>query len=296
MNWTFLIGPIVGGVIGYITNSIAIKMLFRPLKPVYLFGMKLPFTPGMIPREQERIAKTIGEVVGKELIDETTLKSHLLSQEMVVKLEKVFDDWLFEMQKSEASIGEALHDFLGDTNMRLLMKTVEEDLTQGTYKKIVEMNLGEPFAKQAVEAISSSLGPMSALLGKSMMDMAEHKLEGIIQKMIEERGEDVIESIITKEKDKLLHMPVAELMEKIQDESPKIKYMILNQYVHLVENQLTKMIQTIDITQIVEDKIRNYNVREMETMILGIVNKELNAIVWLGALLGAVMGIIMNFF
>ena len=31
----------------------------------------------------------------------------------------------------------------------------------------------------------------------------------------------------------------------------------------------------------------------METMILGIVNKELNAIVWLGALLGAVMGIIM---
>lgn len=39
-------GPIVvGGVIGYGTNLVAIKMLFRPRDPHFLFGHKLPFTP-----------------------------------------------------------------------------------------------------------------------------------------------------------------------------------------------------------------------------------------------------------
>ena len=261
MFWQWLIGPIVGGVIGYITNSIAIKMLFRPLKPVYIGSFKLPFTPGMIPREQERIAKTIGEVVGKELIDETTLKSHLLSQEMVVKIEQSIDEWIAKTKRSEETVGEALYQTLGDSTSNLLMRTIEGDLTQAVYKKVVGMHLGEPFAKQAVEAIISSVGPMAAFLSSSMIEMAEEKLKNVIQKMIEERGEEVIETALQREKEKLLEMPVREVMEKIEESSPKIKYILINQYVQLVENQLTKLIQSVNITEIVEEKIRSYNVR-----------------------------------
>ena len=41
---------IVGGIIGYCTNYIAIKMMFRPHKAVYIGKFKLPFTPGIIPK------------------------------------------------------------------------------------------------------------------------------------------------------------------------------------------------------------------------------------------------------
>lgn len=55
MEYLKIIIPIlVGALIGYCTNYIAIKMLFRPRKPVFVFGKKLPFTPGVIPKNQPR--------------------------------------------------------------------------------------------------------------------------------------------------------------------------------------------------------------------------------------------------
>lgn len=64
---TVLILTIVGALIGWITNILAIKLLFRPLKPI-----KIPFTPfvilGLIPKRRAELAKVIGEIVAHELI------------------------------------------------------------------------------------------------------------------------------------------------------------------------------------------------------------------------------------
>ena len=49
LEWSYLVGPLVGGVIGYITNDVAIRMLFRPHQPKNLFGVHIPLTPGIIP-------------------------------------------------------------------------------------------------------------------------------------------------------------------------------------------------------------------------------------------------------
>ena len=46
----YVIAPLLGGVIGYITNDIAIRMLFRPHKAKYVMGVHIPFTPGIIPK------------------------------------------------------------------------------------------------------------------------------------------------------------------------------------------------------------------------------------------------------
>ena len=60
--WVQLItAPLVGGLIGLVTNGIAVKMIFRPLKPVYIGRFRLPFTPGLIPKERSRIARAIGD-------------------------------------------------------------------------------------------------------------------------------------------------------------------------------------------------------------------------------------------
>lgn len=60
--------PCIGAFIGYFTNKIAIRMLFRPLAPWHVFGLRVPFTPGVIPAKRHALARSIGEMVGRRLL------------------------------------------------------------------------------------------------------------------------------------------------------------------------------------------------------------------------------------
>ncbi len=57
----FVLPPLVGAVIGGVTNDVAIRMLFRPYAPKYLGKWRLPLTPGLIPRERSHISAAIAE-------------------------------------------------------------------------------------------------------------------------------------------------------------------------------------------------------------------------------------------
>ena len=76
LSWTT--PPIVGAIIGYATNTIAIKMLFRPHQPkhLWLVGWQLPLTPGVIPRHREALAANIGDVVERELLSEDAIRDY----------------------------------------------------------------------------------------------------------------------------------------------------------------------------------------------------------------------------
>ena len=78
MNWEiishYILPPVIGAVIGYFTNLIAVKMLFYPHRAVYVFGHRLPFTPGAIPKGKTRLAKSAGKIVQNELFTRLSLK------------------------------------------------------------------------------------------------------------------------------------------------------------------------------------------------------------------------------
>lgn len=64
---TILILTIVGGLIGWITNILAIKLLFRPIKPVKIPILNIEIL-GLIPKRKKEIAANIGEVISNELL------------------------------------------------------------------------------------------------------------------------------------------------------------------------------------------------------------------------------------
>jgi uncharacterized membrane protein YheB (UPF0754 family) len=65
--WQWLLPIMIGVVAGFTTNAVAIWMLFHPYRPVYLGPVRvLPM--GAVPKEIDRIARRIGETVGKELL------------------------------------------------------------------------------------------------------------------------------------------------------------------------------------------------------------------------------------
>jgi uncharacterized membrane protein YheB (UPF0754 family) len=65
---------VIGAFIGYITNCLAIKMIFRPYRQYSVFGYRIPFTPGLIYARRSEIAKNIGVVVEQDLLHKEKIK------------------------------------------------------------------------------------------------------------------------------------------------------------------------------------------------------------------------------
>ena len=77
----WILPPLLGAIIGYVTNRIAIKMLFRPLNPKRILGIRVPLTPGVIPRNRFDLARTIARMVSEQLLSPKALREQLDSQE-----------------------------------------------------------------------------------------------------------------------------------------------------------------------------------------------------------------------
>ena len=78
---------LIGALIGGYTNHLAIKMLFRPHEAKYIGKWKVPFTPGLIPKRRDELAKQLGRTVVEHLLTPETFKRRFFSSEMRGKAE-----------------------------------------------------------------------------------------------------------------------------------------------------------------------------------------------------------------
>ncbi|WP_017721328.1 DUF445 domain-containing protein [Kamptonema formosum] len=159
----YLVPPVAGGIIGYFTNDIAINMLFRPYRTYYLFGRKLPFTPGLIPANQERLAKRIADTIMGSLLTPEELQNlarRLLETERMqgailwllkLALEQVQSD---TEQKTAKIMAGILKDLLGESFPRILKVLarredfLEPQINQIFDQVLLEFQLTEPQAIQ----------------------------------------------------------------------------------------------------------------------------------------------------
>jgi Uncharacterized protein conserved in bacteria len=86
----WIVPPVIGAIIGYFTNWLAIKMLFRPLNPIYVGRFKLPFTPGILPRERRRLTDSVGETVSRELLTGEVFRGRLADPALREKIDERF--------------------------------------------------------------------------------------------------------------------------------------------------------------------------------------------------------------
>jgi len=76
--WLFItVNVCVAAFVGALTNHFAIKMLFHPRRALHLFGRRVPFTPGLIPKRKDEIAAALGDVVAKYLVTADGLREWL---------------------------------------------------------------------------------------------------------------------------------------------------------------------------------------------------------------------------
>ena len=92
MNLTLLLSSIgIGATIGFVTNYVAIKLLFRPYKPIKL-GNLIIFPQGVIPREKHSLAKKVGEVVKNYILSEEEIRKIVTSKEVKEEIEAFLDE------------------------------------------------------------------------------------------------------------------------------------------------------------------------------------------------------------
>jgi uncharacterized membrane protein YheB (UPF0754 family) len=151
--WLYISPPVAGAIIGYFTNDIAIKMLFRPYRAIYIGNRKVPFTPGLIPRNQERLAKNISDTIMGSLLTPEELQNlarRLLEPERVeaailwllqLALDQIGSD---KEQKTAKILAGILRDLLGESLPRLLKVLARrEDFLEAQINQIFDQVLLE---------------------------------------------------------------------------------------------------------------------------------------------------------
>jgi uncharacterized membrane protein YheB (UPF0754 family) len=162
----YITPPIAGGIIGYYTNDIAIKMLFRPYRAIYIGERRVPFTPGLIPRNQTRLAQNISDAIMGSLLTPEEIQKlarRLLKPERV----EAAILWLLKMaidqvksekeQKTAKIVAGILRDLLGESLPRLLKVLarredfLEAQINQIFDRVLLEFQLSEEQAGKLAE-------------------------------------------------------------------------------------------------------------------------------------------------
>ena len=320
METTYFIAPLLGGLIGYITNDIAIRMLFRPHKAKYLLGIHIPFTPGIIPKEKGRIAEAIGGVISENLMNNEVLEKYLLSDEMIGKVQSAVEEFISTQQQNQESVARFLGHYLSNDEIDTIAQNINQSITKQTYEKLADSSVGDKVAHIAIDHVAQKLtidgaqellsgigGALGGLKGMAaglfggnivakflemLREPAEHFLAKNINTMLRDNGEEIVSNMIGGEVDNFLNKPVCKLLEGHEEQLAQTVDTIESIYRSIITEHLPKILESIDISKIVRERINEMNVNETEKLIFQVMDKELKAIVWLGALLGLLMGCI----
>lgn len=291
MNYSILITPLIGACIGYVTNYIAVKMLFRPLHPVKIGKFQLPFTPGLIPKEKSRLAKAIGEIVGNRLVTKDGIEKMLLSDE-------VKDALRSRIHQSCNHSSTSLEQFMVANVSYEKTETVKETVTQETSMKIkqsiLDANIGDTLAKEITKSIKEYFqgGFLAMMINDSVLSSIETHIAHGITSYVENNGEKLIEPYIRSELDKIFDLTLQDAKNFTDKHDIPIDDILINIYVYVVTANTEKILSFINVGQIAEDEINKMDVLELEELILSVMKQELNAIVNLGALIGFVLGLV----
>lgn len=247
----FLIPVIVGAFIGYITNWLAIKMLFRPHYEKRIFGIKVPFTPGLIPKEKGRIAKSVGDAVGTHLLSTEIFVDALCSKEVKVQVVEWLKERINAFKNTQKSLYEVL-EFLGDAREKLIYK--------------IKRNLSLLFAEMIKSKEENIIEFLNANFDLKLIlnDIIENvdvktNIEGIISKF--ENSDKTVKELIPNSIDGSIKIYIYSNKDKIADaiietlSKDSVKEKIASSASKMVESTLGKFAAMFLSPELIGDKI-----------------------------------------
>lgn len=294
MEWyeilKLLSGPIIGMIIGYFTNYLAVKMLFRPLYPKKLFGWTLPFTPGVIPRRKEALAASMGKVVEEQLFTIEDLGATVASEGVEKLLADHVVDGLHKLTDGR-NLSEVLEQVLGEDRYVEQREKVFEAGMIAICRNVEEMGLGTLVGAEVKNYIDGFVANNSLLgwvLTKERVAKIAEQFSERLDEFLNENLELMVAPRLAGEMENLELLP----MDKLPISDEWVRDLVHLVYARFVTECLPQVLKVINIGETVTKKISAMDARDLERMVLSVMKKELSAVVNLGAVLGFLIGII----
>ncbi|GGD23780.1 DUF445 domain-containing protein [Pontibacillus salipaludis] len=186
----------IGALIGGMTNSLAIRMLFRPFKPKYIFNKRVPFTPGLIPKRHDELAEQLGKMVTDHLLTpegiQRKLEDDTFQQQVVEYAQKEVTSFL----SSERSLQHVLNDFHIPVNQQVIeskLKDFTEDKVEAYMKDARAKSVRELIGDNAFYKGKAQVGKASEYILKQIDDFISSeegraKIGAIIEDYLEGQG------------------------------------------------------------------------------------------------------------
>lgn len=300
MNWEsvqtvlhYVSGPIIGAIIGYITNFIAVKMLFHPYKPIKIFGFTLPFTPGIIPKRKTQLAKAISHAVSDKLFTEDDLSHILCSDKIKDTVSGAICDKAEELyQKSPMEIALSV---TSEENAQEFKSKTCDFVSSKVMESAKEIDMGALIAEKGFDVIKekkSSMGMLGMFISDELISSLLEQLKLKINEFIDTEGEFMIGAKAKEKIDLVCSAPLCESIGINEINWNAVKEKVGDIYESIVKRALSSIAGQIDIASVVEAKVNAMTVKELEALCLSVMKRELGAVVNLGALIGFIIGII----
>ena len=287
--YQIILPVVIGALIGYCTNYIAIKMLFLPRRAWHIGKWRLPMTPGVIPKNKSRLAAAVGNAVSDRLITQQDILEGVKNSGVQ---ERIVDSVTASVMGGDASIRKLTDGAVPEAEMDAALERASALLG----RKILDGIRSVDLRAMVSEMLQSSFGallsnPMVAMfLGGLSMDSISEQVVQAINGYIDENGLEKAAPMVRRELESLLNQPVSDGLAQIRVDEDSIRRMLSGLADRLVSENAAGIVGCIDIRRIVEAKINAMDVKELEELVMSVMKNELQTVVNLGAVIGAIIG------
>lgn len=166
LSWKTYAVPLIGGFIGWITNFIAIKMLFHPRRPIKILFITFQ---GIFPKNKPKIANKLGTVVQRDLINFSDIKDRLKDPDALANFK----------EEIATKVDDAIRDRIEKN--AILKNIVPDQFIQNIHKEIVkeiEINLPQVI-ESSITKIEQKLD-IQELVRNKVSNFSDEKLENML--------------------------------------------------------------------------------------------------------------------
>ncbi|MCM1989886.1 DUF445 family protein [Oceanirhabdus seepicola] len=300
-----LLTGLIGALIGYVTNWLAIKMLFRPYKEVRIMGIKVPFTPGLIPKEKARIAKSVGNGIGDHLLTEETIQEHLCGEKvdnairtwMNIKIKELIEKKETLKTLLKKMIGkryEGLKEYVVNLTVGYSKKVLDNEETRaklfkiikGEIEKLISIKIEDiikhdlsikfqDYALKKIKGIKES-DDIKVTISNAMVSFINDDINTLkkLNQIIPESTQETIYSLVENNREEIC----SKIINALEKES--VKEEIISSINDLVNTKLSPMIAMFvkgeSIYPLIISTLNSYlEEDENRMMIVGLVNNEI---------------------
>ncbi|UCZ54298.1 DUF445 family protein [Bacillus shivajii] len=267
--WFFsliLIGALIGGG----TNVLAIRMIFRPYKPLYIGSYRLPFTPGLVPKRRNEIAKQLGKMVEHHLVTPEGIESKLLEGTLEKEVENKILTSIKSVTEDERTLNEWLSPYTGDRWSTTSVTESYERLIKNKLMMLVEKYEHEPLKTVIPKDWQMKVEEQLPVLSDRILMQAEKFLdskegEATLNKMLDRFFE-------TKGSFGGMLGKVASRFSATERLSNELKKMVRDENTQLVVNRLIKneyeKLLSYKMMEMMNKDVIEENIDELVTMII----------------------------